>query len=59
MALQSNIQNLLTVGSKIILGKEEELKLALSCFLAQGHLLIEDVPGMGKTTFAKFISKSL
>jgi MoxR-like ATPase len=59
MALQSNIQNLLTVGSKIILGKDEELKLALSCFLAQGHLLIEDVPGMGKTTFAKFISKSL
>jgi MoxR-like ATPase len=57
--MQLNLQNLLNVGSKIILGKERELKLALSCFLAQGHLLIEDVPGMGKTTFAKFISKSL
>ena len=36
----------------IILGKENQLKLALSCLLAGGHLLIEDLPGMGKTTLS-------
>ncbi len=38
--------------NQIILGKPEQLKLALSCLLADGHLLIEDLPGMGKTTLA-------
>ena len=42
-----------------ILGKDEELKLALCCFLSGGHLLIEDVPGVGKTTFAKTMAKLL
>lgn len=36
----------------IILGKQTQLKLALSCLLARGHLLIEDLPGMGKTTMS-------
>ncbi|MDK2776435.1 MAG: AAA family ATPase [Pseudomonadota bacterium] len=36
----------------VILGKEEQIKLALSCLLARGHLLIEDLPGMGKTTLS-------
>ena len=35
---------------QVILGKDEQLRLALSCLLARGHLLIEDLPGMGKTT---------
>lgn len=38
--------------SGLILGKEEQLKLALACMLAKGHLLIEDLPGMGKTTLS-------
>jgi MoxR-like ATPase len=38
--------------SGIILGKEDQLKLALACLLARGHLLIEDLPGMGKTTLS-------
>ena len=42
-----------------ILGKDHELKLALCCFLSGGHLLIEDVPGVGKTTFAKTMAKLL
>ena len=42
-----------------ILGKKHELKLALCCFLSEGHLLIEDVPGVGKTTFAKTMAKLL
>ncbi len=43
----------------ILLGKEHELKLALCCILARGHLLIEDQPGMGKTTLAKTLAKLL
>ncbi len=54
------LQNSLQVASRgVILGKEEEVILALACFFAGGHLLIEDTPGMGKTTFAKLISKLL
>ncbi len=37
---------------QVILGKDEQLRLALSCLLARGHLLIEDLPGMGKTTLS-------
>ena len=42
-----------------VLGKKHELKLALCCFLSEGHLLIEDVPGVGKTTFAKTMARLL
>ncbi len=42
-----------------VLGKKNEVKLALCCFLSEGHLLIEDVPGVGKTTFAKTMAKLL
>ncbi len=38
--------------NRIILGKEQQVKLAFSCLLARGHLLIEDLPGVGKTTLA-------
>lgn len=37
---------------QVVLGKPQELKLAVACLLARGHLLIEDLPGMGKTTLA-------
>lgn len=50
------IQNFISNAEKTILGKNFEIKLALACFMAKGHLLIEDVPGMGKTTFAKVFS---
>ncbi|MEM6640779.1 MAG: MoxR family ATPase [Pseudomonadota bacterium] len=43
----------------IILGKPDTLRLALTCILARGHLLIEDVPGMGKTTLAHALAKVL
>ena len=42
----------LTTVNQIILGKEQQVKLAFSCLLARGHLLIEDLPGVGKTTLA-------
>ncbi len=47
------------LSETVIIGKERELKLALTCFLARGHLLIEDLPGMGKTTFAMLLSQVL
>ncbi|HMV40876.1 MAG TPA: AAA family ATPase, partial [Plasticicumulans sp.] len=43
----------------IILGKEPALRLALACLLARGHLLIEDLPGMGKTTLAQALARTL
>lgn len=46
------IQPILEALNNIILGKEKQIKLALTCMLAQGHLLIEDLPGMGKTTLS-------
>jgi len=51
-ALEKNI-------SSIIFGKQEVVRLALSALLAKGHLLIEDVPGIGKTTLARAIAKSI
>ncbi|MBW2428890.1 MAG: MoxR family ATPase [Deltaproteobacteria bacterium] len=43
----------------VVLGKAEQIRLALTCLLAKGHLLIEDIPGIGKTTLAKVLSKCL
>ena len=44
---------------EVILGKEQQIKLALACILARGHLLIEDLPGMGKTTLAHTLAQVL
>lgn len=44
--------------STVIRGKEDAVGLALVCLLAEGHLLIEDVPGVGKTTLAKALARS-
>lgn len=45
--------------NRIILGKEHQLRLCISCLLARGHLLIEDIPGVGKTTLAHALAESL
>ncbi len=45
--------------SSVILGKKEKIRLALTCFFARGHLLIEDFPGIGKTTLAKVLAKCM
>ncbi len=44
---------------KVVLGKQEQIKLALCCCFAGGHLLIEDIPGIGKTTLAHGLAKCL
>jgi MoxR-like ATPase len=46
------------VGS-VVVGKQPQIRLALACLLARGHLLIEDLPGVGKTTLAHALSLSL
>ena len=43
--------------AQVILGKDEQIRLALTCLVAQGHLLIEDTPGVGKTTLAHTIAQ--
>lgn len=53
------ISSFIAAAETSILGKQHELKLALCTFLSGGHLLIEDVPGVGKTTFAKTMARLL
>lgn len=55
----SPLQNVLDALDAVILGKPEQVRLALSCVLARGHLLVEDVPGVGKTTLVKSLAKVL
>jgi MoxR-like ATPase len=53
------VQPVIDALGRIIVGKERQLKLAVACLLARGHLLIEDVPGVGKTTLAHALAKAL
>ena len=55
----SLIQGVVQQAGKIILGKDRQIRLALACLLARGHLLIEDLPGVGKTTLAQVLAKLL
>lgn len=57
--MQNDIQRLLKEANQIILGKERQIRLAVCCLLARGHLLIEDIPGVGKTTLAHTLAKLL
>src|SRR5689334_13818848 len=45
--------------NRIILGKQHQLRLCVACLLARGHLLIEDIPGVGKTTLAHALAETL
>lgn len=52
------LQQAATSIGQIILGKRQQIDLALTCLIAGGHLLIEDVPGVGKTTLALALAKT-
>ena len=54
----SPLQPVIGAIGAVLLGKEHEVRLALACLLARGHLLIEDLPGMGKTTLAEALARS-
>ena len=58
MNMEKMNQILLQV-KKVIIGKDEILKNLLLSIMARGHILIEDIPGVGKTTLAKAISKAM
>jgi MoxR-like ATPase len=53
------LRQVLEDAGRLIVGKQDPLRLALTCLLAGGHLLIEDVPGVGKTTLAHLLARLL
>lgn len=53
------IEKIIDQVGTVLLGKNHEIKLSLTCLLARGHLLIEDLPGMGKTTLAHALAQAL
>ena len=55
--MHAQIDRLLDSANHIILGKQHQIRLALCCLLARGHLLIEDIPGVGKTTLSHTLAK--
>ena len=57
--MQKTLLAILSEIESVVIGKPHECRLALACLLAQGHLLIEDLPGMGKTTLAQTLAQTL
>jgi MoxR-like ATPase len=57
--VQSTAQKIRTNVGKVIVGKDNVVELALVALLCEGHVLFEDVPGIGKTTLAKALARSL
>lgn len=57
--MTATTERLLEVAAGVVLGKRRQLRLALACLLAGGHLLIEDLPGVGKTTLAHLLARLL
>lgn len=55
----SAVRRVIEQLNQVILGKDTQVKMALACLLARGHLLIEDLPGMGKTTLSHALASSL
>ena len=57
--MKTRIEALVSQVSQIIVGKESAVRLAVACLLARGHLLIEDLPGVGKTTLSHALARSV
>ena len=55
--MQEVITHTIAQVSTVLLGKEPQIRLALACLLSRGHLLIEDLPGMGKTTLSHALAR--
>ena len=58
-SMHNTLAPVLAAAGNIILGKDRQLRLAFACLLARGHLLIEDLPGVGKTTLAHTLARLL
>ena len=59
MQYQKHIEGILARLNQVILGKEPQIRLFLMALLAGGHVLLEDVPGVGKTTLANALARTL
>ncbi len=57
--MNPSLQKVISQTEQVILGKPHQIRLALTCLLARGHLLIEDLPGVGKTTLAHVLARTL
>jgi MoxR-like ATPase len=57
--MKETIDKITAQVGQIILGKDREIRMMFTCLLAKGHLLIEDIPGVGKTTLAHALAKTL
>jgi MoxR-like ATPase len=57
--IHQQIEKVVSQVGSIILGKEQQIRLAVTCLIARGHLLIEDIPGVGKTTLAHALATAL
>lgn len=58
-AMSQHTEQVVAQIARVILGKELQIRLAVTCLLARGHLLIEDIPGVGKTTLAHALAVTL
>ena len=56
---KETLDNIVEEIGRVILGKEQAIRLSLTCLLARGHLLIEDLPGLGKTTLSHVLASTL
>ena len=59
LPLERQLAEVISEAQRIVLGKDQQIRLALACLLARGHLLIEDLPGVGKTTLAQTLARLL
>ncbi len=57
--LEAQVRPVLDALERIVVGKSRQIRLSVTCLLARGHLLIEDLPGVGKTTLAHALAKTL
>ncbi|TMO72482.1 AAA family ATPase [Pseudoalteromonas sp. S3776] len=57
--MQNTVSAIIDDLSSVIFGKKQQIKLALTCLFSEGHLLIEDLPGMGKTTLSHALAAVL
>ena len=58
-AARARLESAIDRLNEVVLGKDREIRLAIACLLARGHLLIEDIPGVGKTTLAHGLARVL
>lgn len=57
--MRSRLERCLSSVNQVLLGKEKQVRLAVCCLLARGHLLLEDLPGMGKTTLSHALARTM